>query len=260
MSEQPKITHPTERDECLYKMFHHRFTYDNGVLRWKTLNKKDMKNSIGSIVGVKHDDAGYLSVTVDSDTFLVHRVIFCMFHGYMPFFVDHKDTNPENNKIENLRESDFFTNGQNRNRYRNNKTGFKGVHYNTKEKMFLCVVKCRKKVVYRKSFSDVEVAAYAYNINALKHHGEFARINEWDMFTRPIEELKTEYEARPERLPPISRRKGEHWNFYEELYVLWCSNGMPACKKFEKIAVNAGYKRTSSFLAMVERFKKDSLA
>ena len=50
-----------------------------------------------------------------------------MFHGYLPELVDHIDRNPQNDRVENLREADKSINALNTEPRSNNKTGVKGV-------------------------------------------------------------------------------------------------------------------------------------
>lgn len=59
----------------------------------------------------------------------VHRLFFYWHHGYLPPLVDHKDTNPQNNSIENLRELDKIGNARNSNKKirKNCSSQYKGV-------------------------------------------------------------------------------------------------------------------------------------
>ncbi|NBV93669.1 MAG: hypothetical protein EBT29_04305, partial [Proteobacteria bacterium] len=59
----------------------------------------------------------------------LHRLFFYWHHGYLPKLVDHKDTNPQNNKIENLRELNSKGNARNSNKKirKNCSSKYKGV-------------------------------------------------------------------------------------------------------------------------------------
>ena len=67
----------------------------------------------------------YYAITYSSkgkgNTLLLHRLFFYWHHGYLPNLVDHKDTNPQNNKIENLRELTISNNNRNSNKNQNRK-------------------------------------------------------------------------------------------------------------------------------------------
>ena len=57
---------------------------------------------------------GYLGGQFDSKPVLAHRVIFYLYHGYMPEIVDHWDGDTRNNAISNLRPSSASENQHNR--------------------------------------------------------------------------------------------------------------------------------------------------
>ena len=59
-----------------------------------------------------------------SHQFPLHRLFFYWHHGYLPKLVDHKDTNPQNNKIENLRELTRSGNARNSKKCLNTKRKF----------------------------------------------------------------------------------------------------------------------------------------
>lgn len=91
--------------------------------------------------------------------------------------VDHRDGDGLNNRKENLRRCTKSQNMMNRGRQANNKTGFKGVFWDKREQRFAAKICTDKKTVFLGQFKDVEQAACAYNIAALKHHGEFSYQN-----------------------------------------------------------------------------------
>jgi hypothetical protein len=61
---------------------------------------------------------GYRQVSVGSRggarTILLHRLKFCLAHGWLPDKVDHKDTDRSNNALVNLRAADSAGNRHNR--------------------------------------------------------------------------------------------------------------------------------------------------
>ena len=76
------------------------FTYYCGVLIW---NLPRAGVTVGKSTGYV-DKLGYMCTGVNGKVYKTHRLIFLYHHGYLPKEVDHKDGNPLNNKIENLRE------------------------------------------------------------------------------------------------------------------------------------------------------------
>lgn len=93
--------------------------------------------------------------------------------------VDHINSNPLDNRRDNLR---ICTPSQNFLNKKKKKTsgssGFKGVHFCQRSMTFMAGITVRKKHYYLGSFKNEVDAAHAYNAAALKHHGEFARLNE----------------------------------------------------------------------------------
>jgi len=79
------------------------FIYKEGRLYWKLSPKYDIP--VGSLVGSVRED-GYISVGFTGGKYLLHRLIFLLFNGYLPDLIDHIDQDHTNNRIENLRASD----------------------------------------------------------------------------------------------------------------------------------------------------------
>lgn len=74
----------------------------------------------------------YRAATINGSTYYLHRLIYQWHHGSVPEMVDHRDGDPSNNRIENLR---TCTNGQNQfnsKRKCSNASGHKGVVYHAK--------------------------------------------------------------------------------------------------------------------------------
>lgn len=89
--------------------------------------------------------------------------------------VDHRDRNPKNNQKENLR---FATRSQQMmNRSRKNKTGYRGVSWHRQNKLWFARVAVNKKLVFAEYFKNKISAARAYDLAAIKYHGEFALLN-----------------------------------------------------------------------------------
>lgn len=66
--------------------------------------------------------------------YLVHRVIWAWKMGKWPEnMIDHKDQNPMNNRFDNLREADNYTNQQNATLRKDNTSGVSGVSWFARE-------------------------------------------------------------------------------------------------------------------------------
>lgn len=102
----------------------------------------------------------------------LHRVILDAQDGYV---VDHIDGNGLNNQRSNLRVCTHSENLRNRNGNRESLSGMKGVIPNGKS--FMARIGVDGKEIYLGRYKTVEEAARAYDIAALKYHGEFAKLN-----------------------------------------------------------------------------------
>lgn len=150
------------------------FEYRDGELYWK--------KSIGRIK--KGDEAGsmsntrYKQVGIDKKVYRYGRVIYLMFHGYLPECVSYIDSNPLNTRIENLREAtpSQVNCYKNKKKLRNNTSVFKGVCFNKQVGKYKAYIK-KKNVSYHLGYFDSPEEAYkAYCKAAKKLHGEFARV------------------------------------------------------------------------------------
>lgn len=97
-----------------------------GVFTWRATRKGHVK--VGDSAGYFRKDR-YVIIGLDGKTYLGHRLAWLYMHDTWPsMYIDHIDGNPTNNKIENLRDVDPTTNGQNRRvLIRKTLTGFLGV-------------------------------------------------------------------------------------------------------------------------------------
>ena len=114
----------------------------------------------------------------------MHRVIMGDSEGSNSLFVDHinlekvtKDKRGLNNKTSNLRWATRSQNNTNRVN-KNNTSGYKGVHWNKRDKRFVARVAYKGKYIIAGNFDDPQSAAIAYNMKAIEVYGEFAVLNE----------------------------------------------------------------------------------
>lgn len=111
-----------------------------------------------------------------SENIRMHRLILSPIpEGYEP---DHIDGDGLNNQRANLRLATHSQNHANRGMQRNNTSGFKGVSWQKKRKKWEARIRVNGHNVYLGYFDDIIEAARAYNRAAVKHFGEFARLND----------------------------------------------------------------------------------
>lgn len=114
----------------------------------------------------------------------MHRIVIGAKEGEI---VDHINGNVKDNRYENLRIVDHYQNSANRRRVEGGTSQYKGVYRYTqkvkKENMIYeytywwAKLKKEGKVVYRQRFNTEFEAAKAYDEQAIKWHGEYARLN-----------------------------------------------------------------------------------
>lgn len=108
----------------------------------------------------------------------MHRVIMSRILGRRLLTyekVDHVDTNPLNNRRENLRLATSTQNNANQNRRRDNTSGFKGVSYSKNAKKWAAAIQTKGNRIHIGYFDTAEQAYEAYCAEAKKLFGEFAR-------------------------------------------------------------------------------------
>lgn len=120
------------------------FNYDpdTGVLTWKDRPREHFKYEYswlwvnneyaGSQAGC--NSHGYLQVGICGNSYLVHRVIWCLMTGGWPTGIDHIDHDKMNNRFSNLREATHLDNNKNASRRIDNKSGVTGVSWHSRDK------------------------------------------------------------------------------------------------------------------------------
>jgi len=153
-------------------LLHQMFEYKNGDLYRKiTTSSRSLK---GCKAGYLRND-GYFMTQINHKNYLNHRLIYMMFYGYMPEFLDHIDGNPLNNCIENLREATITQNNFNTKIKNSNTSGYKNVYWEKRCQKWLVKISANKKEIHIGRFDNIDDAI----INAQKarsiYHGRFAR-------------------------------------------------------------------------------------
>jgi HNH endonuclease len=149
------------------------FQYRDGQLYWKVSLHHRLE--VGEKVGSKHS-AGYIQVCFGKELYMQHRLIFMMYHGYLPKHprkVDHIDGDKTNNKVHNLRDSTTPENRVN-SKQRENTTGYRGVLL-TKSGRYSSRCILNGVSTYFSTFDTAKEASDAYEDFAEVAHGMYYR-------------------------------------------------------------------------------------
>lgn len=138
----------------------------NGSRRWNT------KNS-GRPAGSSHN-RGYIHIALDGNKYLAHHLAWVHVYGEWPTsFLDHRNLNKKDNRIENLRLASFGENSSNISMRNNNTSGFRGVCWMARRQRWLATITKDKKTYRLGSFRSKELAAAVYAQKAIELYGEF---------------------------------------------------------------------------------------
>ncbi len=104
----------------------------------------------------------------------IHRVVMKAKKGEE---IDHINGDTLDNRKKNLRIVNRSQNEWNRDKQKNNTSGFKGVSWNKRANKWFASIYKNSQQIYLGLFEDKEEAAKAYNQAATKYHGKFALLN-----------------------------------------------------------------------------------
>jgi len=153
--------------ENLKELIHADF--DAGVLYWKCRDRRYFKTdracswwnarfagkeALGAV-----NSTGAKSGTVLKVHCNAHRVMWKMAFNEEPLIIDHINGVRTDNRIVNLRNVDRSTNSKNAKRAKNNKSGYTGVYWNKRDKVWVAMLKINGKNVYLGRSSDLSIAA-----------------------------------------------------------------------------------------------------
>ena len=160
-------------DQELYTRAHKFFTYKDGALYWK-IDRKHTTCKVGMRAGSLSKSSIYRTVYIDNKQYLEHRIIFLMCNGFLPEMIDHINCDKTDNRIENLRASNKYTNMQNVGPLKHG-CGLKGARWDKSRNLWMASIRVYKKRLFIGRYKTAEEAHEAYKAAALKYHGEFAR-------------------------------------------------------------------------------------
>ncbi len=142
------------------------YDVETGQLLWRRRRGTRKK---GSPCGFVTRD-GYLAVRINKRNYPVHRLVWWMHTGAYPLneYIDHKDGNRQNNKIENLRAVTPGINNQNTAKTSLTTSKYKGVLFRSGK--WLARIYINRKQIHLGSF-DTEWDAAMARLEAEKKYG-----------------------------------------------------------------------------------------
>jgi hypothetical protein len=164
----------TSREQLLRLRSVLDFDPASGRITWKT--KYCQKIVVGAEAGVV-DRYGYRIICVDGLKYFAHRIVWAFVHdAWPPSELDHRDGNPSNNSISNLRIAKRAQNLRNQGLKKTNSSGHKGVSWNKTFNKWQARIQVDKKQIWLGLHDSLDDAAKAYERAAKEHHGSFARL------------------------------------------------------------------------------------
>lgn len=144
------------------------------VASWKMWNTRfSGKPAFAS----SHPD-GYRSGEIFGRAYLAHRVAWAVETGAWPAHdIDHRDGQRSNNRFLNLRNATRAENSRNRQSHANSTSGYLGVSRHSASGKWAAQITASGKKEHIGLFASEVDAARAYDATAIKHFGQFARLN-----------------------------------------------------------------------------------
>ena len=152
------------------------FEYRDNDLYWKEQpGSVDISKPAGCI-----NDRGYRLIRIKGNNYRAHRLIYQMFNEQWDITdtsrdnsIDHRDNDPLNNNIDNLRVATNSQNGANSVKQKNNTSGTTGVSWNKAAEKWRVQVKLNKKHHWGGYFVNKEDAIAKATEMRDQLHGEF---------------------------------------------------------------------------------------
>ncbi len=160
---------------------------ETGVFTWRSRPRDHFKtkraysiwNARFALKMAGSSDTKYWQILINCHKYRAHRLAWLYMTGEWPKKrIDHRDTDPSNNRWINLREATNSENGSNRPTPSNNTSGYKGVSWRRDMGKWQVQIAKSGKYFHIGYFDEDKLsnAAAAYANAAKDLHGEFAKV------------------------------------------------------------------------------------
>src|SRR3990167_6612505 len=149
-----------------------RYLLEEDVAGWRLFDLDDL--ALVSGLGWSASGGGYAKAKTGGKVVRMHQLIANCPEGME---IDHINGNGLDNRRSNLRVCEHKQNCFNQRAANKNHTGLKGVSWHKRDKVWQANIGVGGKTIYLGRFVNPADAALAYNIAAVRHFGEYARLN-----------------------------------------------------------------------------------
>ncbi len=148
------------------------FRFKHDPRKKPNINSRDTKRPAGSI-GVN----GRRAIKIGGRRYYCNRLAWLFVYGRWPHDqIDHINGDRLDDRIANLREATPQQNNYNVGITSRNRSGHKGVHWNSRYRKWQADIRVAGKKRFLGRFDDIETATAAYERAATDLHAEFARV------------------------------------------------------------------------------------
>jgi hypothetical protein len=168
-SERPEILTKERLREVL------DYNPTSGQFHWNAAQQPRDNSGRYNVVG-SLDNTGYLSIGIDGQRYLAHRLAWLYMTGYFPpNDIDHISTNKLDNRWCNLREATRTENMRNKGKTKANRSGYKGVSWHKAMNQYRATIKADGKPICLGHFDNPKAAHEAYCKASAELHLQFGR-------------------------------------------------------------------------------------
>ena len=146
------------------------YNHETGEFKWLVSRGKAKLGELAGTVGLN----GYRQIGYKGFSVLAHRLAWYFSYSEVPEYIDHVNSNRDDNRIGNLRSCSQQQNNQCMSIRKTNKSGFIGVSWSREKSKWVAQISINSKQTNLGYFTDLEDAKKARLEAEKKYFGEFA--------------------------------------------------------------------------------------